>query len=74
MASFLPAFGLCEMTLPFFTVFDFAVDVLPTLQCAAVIFRFAAASVLPFRFGTTQYTFFAGGGVNGVALNAAPTV
>jgi len=55
LASFLPGLGLCEMTLPFFTVFDLAFVTLPVLQCPAAIFRFAAASRLPFTFGTVHF-------------------
>ena len=53
--SFVRGLGLCEMTLPFFTVFDLAVVTLPVLQCAAAIFRFAVASGLPFTFGTMHF-------------------
>src|SRR5436190_14311240 len=40
------------MTRPFFFLDDFALMILPTLQWAARIFVFAAASFLPTTFGT----------------------
>ena len=50
---FVPGFGLCEITRPFFTFENFLV-ILPALQWARVSALFAAASFLPFTFGTRQ--------------------
>jgi hypothetical protein len=73
--SFVPAFGFCEMTFPFGTVFDFAFVTVPVLQWPAAIFRFAVASGLPFTFGTTQETTVFGFWSNvAVTVLAASTV
>ena len=53
----MPALGVCEITRPFLTFFDFATVVLPMEQCAALIFRFAMASSVTVTFGTTHKTF-----------------
>ena len=52
--SFLPGFGPCEITRPFFTLAENALVTFPTEQCAFLIARLAARSVLPFTLGTTH--------------------
>jgi hypothetical protein len=53
-ASFVPGFGLCLITRPFFAFAENAFVTLPTEQCALLIARLAARRVLPFSLGTTQ--------------------
>jgi len=50
----LPGAGFWEMTLPFFSLAENAFVTLPTAQCALLIAVLAAASFLPFNFGTLQ--------------------
>jgi len=53
-ASFLPALGFGETTRPFFTLAEKTLVTLPTEQCARLIARLAARTVLPFTLGTTH--------------------
>ena len=55
-ASFVPGFGFVEITRPFLTVAENALVTVPTEQCACLIARLAARSVLPFTLGTTHRT------------------
>ena len=51
----MPAFGLCEITLPAWTSLEKAWSVFPAEQECALSARFAARRVSPFMFGTTQF-------------------
>lgn len=48
----LPGFGLCEITRPRLTSFEYLLVIFPGLQRAFVSARLAAASFLPLSFGT----------------------
>src|SRR6266511_976890 len=63
--SLLPGAGFCEMTRPFFTLAEKAFLTFPTEQCARLIAVLAAASFLPFPFGTTHFFWDGGGGSGG---------
>ena len=49
-----PAFGLCEITWPVFTLLDEACLIFPAEQKCALSARFAVARLSPLTFGTTQ--------------------
>src|SRR6266511_1974950 len=66
--SLLPGAGFCEMTTPFFTLAEKAFVTFPTEQCARLIAVLAAASFLPFTFGTTHFFCDGGGGGGGEEL------
>ena len=52
--SLVRGLGFCEITFPFFTLEEKLLLTRPTEQCAFLSARLAAASVLPFTFGTMQ--------------------
>ena len=56
--NFVPAFGLCEITVPFRTLRDLALVVRPNAQCEARSFALAVASDLPLTRGTTHVAAF----------------
>src|SRR6266511_1981753 len=66
--TLLPGAGFCEMTTPFFTLAEKAFLTFPTEQCARLIAVLAAASFLPFTFGTTHFFCDGGGGGGGEEL------
>lgn len=57
--SRLPGLGRCAITWPFLTVRDGLCVTLPSEQSWDLIARVAAATVLPFTFGTTHRCGFA---------------
>ena len=50
-----PGFGFCEATRPFFALVEETCSTFPAEQKWAASARLAAASVLPVTFGTTQF-------------------